>query len=76
LYHPAFPQFQVSQLGLHAKFCISDAIAAYVGSANLMGPGLNQHFDMGILIRGRTAAGIRDFWTFAVRYKLFAASAL
>jgi phosphatidylserine/phosphatidylglycerophosphate/cardiolipin synthase-like enzyme len=72
LYHPAFPQFQVSQLGSHAKFCISDASAAYVGSANLTGPGLNQHFEMGLLVRGRTAAEIRDFWTFAVRYKLFA----
>jgi phosphatidylserine/phosphatidylglycerophosphate/cardiolipin synthase-like enzyme len=72
LYHPAFPQFHVSQLGSHAKFCISDAVAAYVGSANLTGPGLNQHFEMGILVRGRIAAGIRDFWIFAVRYKLFA----
>jgi phosphatidylserine/phosphatidylglycerophosphate/cardiolipin synthase-like enzyme len=72
LYHPAFPQFQVSQLGSHAKFCVSDATAAYVGSANLTGPGLNQHFEMGVLVRGRPAAAIRDFWTFAVRYKLFA----
>lgn len=72
LYHPVFPQFQVSQLGSHAKFCISDAAAAYVGSANLTGPGLNQHFEMGILVRGRLAAGIREFWTFAVRYGLFA----
>jgi phosphatidylserine/phosphatidylglycerophosphate/cardiolipin synthase-like enzyme len=72
LYYPAFPQFEVSQLGSHAKFCISDANAAYVGSANLTGPGLNQHFEMGILVRGRAAAGVRDFWTFAVRHKLFA----
>jgi phosphatidylserine/phosphatidylglycerophosphate/cardiolipin synthase-like enzyme len=72
LYHPAFPQFQVSPLGSHAKFCISDSRAAYVGIANLTGPGLNQHFEMGILVRGRTAAGIREFWAFAVRYKLFA----
>ena len=72
LYHPVFPQFQVSQLGSHAKFCISDATAAYVGSANLTGPGLNQHFEMGLLVRGRPAAAIRDFWLFAVRYKLFA----
>lgn len=72
LYHPAFPQFHVSQLGSHAKFCISDGVAAYVGSANLTGPGLNQHFEMGILVHGRPAAAIREFWTFAVRYKLFA----
>jgi phosphatidylserine/phosphatidylglycerophosphate/cardiolipin synthase-like enzyme len=76
LYHPVFPQFQASQLGSHAKFCISDATAAYVGSANLTGPGLNQHFEMGLLVRGRTAAGIREFWAFAVRYKLFAERSL
>jgi hypothetical protein len=38
LFDPAFPNFQATALGSHAKFCIRDGEAAYVGSANLTGP--------------------------------------
>ena len=72
LYHPAFPEFRMSRLGSHAKFCISDDKAAYIGSANLTNPGLSKHFELGVLVRGRVAASMRAFWNFAVHYRLFA----
>jgi phosphatidylserine/phosphatidylglycerophosphate/cardiolipin synthase-like enzyme len=70
-YYPAFPEFEASQLGSHAKFCISDDRGAYVGSANLTTPGLSKHFELGVLVRGTAAKQMRAFWDFAVRYKLF-----
>jgi phosphatidylserine/phosphatidylglycerophosphate/cardiolipin synthase-like enzyme len=78
LYSPEFPEFEKSELGSHAKFCICDDTAAYVGSANLTKPGLgghvdqsSGHFELGILVRGRAAAAMRNFWDFAVHHKLF-----
>ncbi len=37
-----------AKLGIHAKFCVVDANHAYIGSANLTKPGLEEHFEMGI----------------------------
>jgi phosphatidylserine/phosphatidylglycerophosphate/cardiolipin synthase-like enzyme len=71
LYTPEFPEFDTSELGSHAKFCICDDTSAYVGSANLTKPGLGGHFELGVLVRGQAALAMRSFWTFAVRYKLF-----
>lgn len=71
LYYPDFPEFEMSELGSHAKFCVSDDTAAYVGSANLTRPGLGEHFELGVLVRGRAAVAMRHFWNFAVHYKLF-----
>ena len=71
LYYPEFPQFDVSELGSHAKFCISDDTAAYVGSANLTTPGLGEHFELGVLVRGQAALAMRSFWNFAIHHKLF-----
>jgi phosphatidylserine/phosphatidylglycerophosphate/cardiolipin synthase-like enzyme len=71
LYYPEFPQFDVSELGSHAKFCISDDTAAYVGSANLTKPGLGEHFELGVLVRGQAALAMRSFWNFAIHHKLF-----
>ena len=68
---PEFPEFDVTELGSHAKFCISDNTAAYVGSANLTKPGLGEHFELGVLVRGQAALDMRRFWDFAVHYKLF-----
>ena len=54
------------RLGSHAKFCISDETAAYVGSANLTGPGLAENLEMGFLVHGKYAKQISDFWNFLV----------
>ena len=59
------------KLGLHAKFCVVDGIRAYVGSANLTGPGLSEHFEMGILIGGAAAKQIEDFWRYCIDLQLF-----
>jgi phosphatidylserine/phosphatidylglycerophosphate/cardiolipin synthase-like enzyme len=58
-------------LGCHAKFCIADSDAAYVGSANLTGPGLSTQVEMGLLVRGDVARAIADFWSYAVEIGLF-----
>ena len=71
LFLPSFSQFDASQLGSHAKFCIRDGEQAYVGSANLTGPGLHQHFEMGVLLTGPVAAAMQDFWNYAVRHRIF-----
>ncbi len=71
LFLPSFPQFDASQLGSHAKFCIRDGEQDSVGSANLTGPGLHQHFEMGLLVSGPAAAAMQDFWNFAIKHNLF-----
>lgn len=76
LYYPEFPEFEITELGSHAKFCVSDAAAAYIGSANLTKPGLGEHFELGVLVRGPAAAAMRNFWVFAVHHKLFRAHKL
>lgn len=81
LFYPAFPSADVSKLGSHAKFCIRDEEAAYVGSANLTQPGLGDagsvshqsryHFEMGVLIRGGVATQLYQLWVYTVRYGIF-----
>jgi phosphatidylserine/phosphatidylglycerophosphate/cardiolipin synthase-like enzyme len=58
-------------LGCHAKFCVADGTAAYVGSANLTGPGLTEHLEMGILLKGHLAKQIAEFWDYCVQIGLF-----
>jgi phosphatidylserine/phosphatidylglycerophosphate/cardiolipin synthase-like enzyme len=58
-------------LGSHAKFCIADGDYAYVGSANLTGPGLSKHFEMGLLVHGEIAKQMAEFWEYAVEIGLF-----
>lgn len=57
---------QEQRLGSHAKFCIADEASAYVGSANLTGPGLSEHLEMGFLVDGKHAKQVADFWHFLV----------
>ena len=57
---------QEQRLGSHAKFCIADETEAYVGSANLTGPGLAENLEMGFLVHGKHARQISDFWNFLV----------
>lgn len=57
---------QEQRLGSHAKFCIADETSVYIGSANLTGPGLSEHLEMGFLVDGKHAKQIVDFWNFLV----------
>lgn len=60
-----------SRLGSHAKFCISDSTAAYLGSANFTSPGLNGHLEMGVLLRGDKAIEISSFWDMLKDLRIF-----
>jgi len=59
------------RLGSHAKFCISDRENAYIGSANLTGPGLNENLEIGVMVRGEVAHQLERFWRHAVEIGLF-----
>jgi phosphatidylserine/phosphatidylglycerophosphate/cardiolipin synthase-like enzyme len=77
----AFGHLRVSQpttnvldpkvLGSHAKFCVSDGVAAYIGSANLTGPGLAGHIELGVLVRGPLARQVEEFWLLCHQLGLF-----
>ena len=54
-YQPLANKLDENHLGSHAKFCICDSKKAYVGSANFSNLGLNQHFEMGVLLHGPLA---------------------
>ena len=58
-------------IGSHAKFCIVDETWAYVGSANLTGPGLSRHLEMGLLVQGDVARKIYECWTYSLEIGLF-----
>lgn len=58
-------------IGSHAKFCIADDSAAYIGSANLTGPGLSTHLEMGVLVRGILARQVSAFWDYMLQLRLF-----
>lgn len=62
LYQPAANVTSDHYLGSHAKFCISDSAAAYLGSANFTGLGLGGHLEMGVLLKGALASDIAGFW--------------
>ena len=47
-----------SKLGLHAKAIVSDAKAAYLGSANLTSYGLDKHFELGVRLDGPRVSDI------------------
>jgi phosphatidylserine/phosphatidylglycerophosphate/cardiolipin synthase-like enzyme len=81
LFYPSFPSSDISSIGSHAKFCIRDSEAAYVGSANLTLPALGglklsgrarrQHFEMGLLVSGEIAFQLRQFWNYSVGVGIF-----
>lgn len=56
-------------LGSHAKCLISDAQAAYVGSANFTQPGLSGNLELGLLVEGDAAAQIGSFWQYLIDIK-------
>lgn len=51
-------------MGSHAKMCLVDGDAAYVGSANFTENGLTKHFEVGVLLRGQPA---QDLWSVITR---------
>lgn len=65
-YQPEANKRNERMLGSHAKFCIADHEKAYVGSANLTGPGLSEHLEMGVLLRGDIVGQIEEFWLYAL----------
>jgi phosphatidylserine/phosphatidylglycerophosphate/cardiolipin synthase-like enzyme len=58
-------------LGSHAKFCLADNSSAYIGSANLTGPGLSGHFEMGVLVKGAVAHQVATLWEYAIQVEMF-----
>ena len=51
-------------IGSHAKVCLVDGAAAYIGSANFTENGLTKHFELGTLVRGQPAS---DLWSVVSR---------
>ena len=62
LFQPRVNVEDERRLGSHAKFCLADDQHAYIGSANLTGPGLSENLEMGILIHREVAPQIAEFW--------------
>ena len=60
------------RIGTHAKICIADAQAAYIGSANFTGPGLSDQIEMGLLVRGDTASRLENFCMYCIEVGIFA----
>lgn len=71
LYSPTANLENDARIGSHAKFCISDSSAAYLGSANFTEPGLGGHLEMGVMVRGQLAAAIAAFWDTLKERKVF-----
>jgi len=71
LYRPAANITDEQRLGSHAKFCVADGYSAYVGSANLTGPGLSGQLEMGLLVHGEIAHQIEQFWTYLIDVGIF-----
>jgi phosphatidylserine/phosphatidylglycerophosphate/cardiolipin synthase-like enzyme len=73
LFHSEGENTERRRLGSHAKFCISDQDSAYIGSANLTGPGLDENLELGVIVRGEVAQQLARFWQHAVSVGLFMA---
>jgi phosphatidylserine/phosphatidylglycerophosphate/cardiolipin synthase-like enzyme len=71
LFQPKANMTDEQRLGSHAKFCVADGQQAYVGSANLTGPGLSKHLEMGLLVQGDVARQIEEFWRYSVEIEMF-----
>jgi phosphatidylserine/phosphatidylglycerophosphate/cardiolipin synthase-like enzyme len=71
LWEPSQHVADPRDLGSHAKFCIADGQAAYVGSANFTGPGLGDQLEMGVLVKGPVATQIQAFWDLACKTGFF-----
>lgn len=70
-FRPAVNIADEQRIGSHAKFCVADGRSAYVGSANLTGPGLSGQIEVGLLVHGEIATRLEQFWTYFVQAGLF-----
>lgn len=59
------------RIGSHAKICIADGQSAYIGSANLTGPGLSDQIEMGLLVSGDAARRLENFCFYCIESGLF-----
>jgi phosphatidylserine/phosphatidylglycerophosphate/cardiolipin synthase-like enzyme len=64
VYRPAEKDGRYPPFFSHAKFCIADRRAAYVGSANFTHKGIQGNLEMGILIHGPIVQGMAKFFEF------------
>jgi phosphatidylserine/phosphatidylglycerophosphate/cardiolipin synthase-like enzyme len=71
LFCPAANLEDDEKLGSHAKFCVVDGERAYIGSANLTGPGLSEHLEVGVLVNGDLAKQIEQMWLYSIQIGLF-----
>jgi phosphatidylserine/phosphatidylglycerophosphate/cardiolipin synthase-like enzyme len=71
LFSPSANLSAEQKLGSHAKFCVADGRIAYVGSANLTGPGLSENLEIGLLVRGIVAEQIEALWRYSLEIGLF-----
>ncbi len=71
LFRPAANVAYPGRLGSHAKFCVVDEIEAYIGSANLTGPGLAGQLEMGVLVVGPISQQVASFWAYMVDTGIF-----
>lgn len=71
LFCPSANVTNEERLGSHAKFCVADGQSAYLGSANLTGPGLSEHLELGVLVQGQIAKQIEEMWQYSVEIGLF-----
>jgi phosphatidylserine/phosphatidylglycerophosphate/cardiolipin synthase-like enzyme len=71
LFRPSANIIDEQKLGSHAKFCVMDGKSAYVGSANLTGPGLSSQLELGLLVHGDIAIQIQYFWDYSIEIGLF-----
>jgi phosphatidylserine/phosphatidylglycerophosphate/cardiolipin synthase-like enzyme len=70
-FQPVANYENAAKLGMHAKFCVADAKRAYIGSANLTKPGLEEHFEMGILVQGVPATQVDALWRYLIEKEFF-----
>ncbi len=71
LFRPAANIASPERIGSHAKFCVVDEATAYIGSANLTGPGLTNQFEMGVLVDGLIARQIASVWSYLLEIGVF-----
>ncbi len=71
MFRPEGENEDKKRLGSHAKFCLSDRDSAYIGSANLTGPGLGRNLEIGVMVKGEVALQLERFWRYALEIGLF-----
>lgn len=60
------PNAGVSALAYHAKVIVADENAAYVGSANLTTPGIQEQVELGVRLQGKIVDRISRFYRYMI----------